>query len=62
MLDEPKAEAETEPVTGAETDSADRAGPAAPAPRPAGDNESAGGNSPAGDGKRARDGKAGKAA
>ena len=41
---------------------ADRAGPAAPAPRPAGDNESAGGNAPASDGKPSRDGKAGKAA
>ena len=38
------------------------AGPAAPAPRPAGDNESAGGNAPASDGRPARDGKAGKAA
>jgi membrane protein len=43
-------------------DSADRAGPAAPAPRPAGDNESAGASAPASDGKPARDGKAGKAA
>lgn len=43
-------------------DSGGRAGPAAPAPRPAGDNESAGGNAPAGDGKPARHGKAGKAA
>jgi uncharacterized BrkB/YihY/UPF0761 family membrane protein len=41
---------------------ADEAGPAAPAPRTAGDNESAGGNPPASDGKPARDGKAGKAA
>jgi YihY family inner membrane protein len=41
---------------------ADRAGPAAPAPRTAGDNESAGGVAPASDGKPARDGKAGKAA
>jgi len=41
---------------------ADGARPAAPAPRPAGDNESAGGNAPPGDGKPARDGKAGKAA
>ncbi len=47
----------------AESDAAaDRAGPAAPAPRPAGDNESAGGNAPASDGKPSRDGKAGKAA
>ncbi len=43
-------------------DSAVRARPAAPAPRPAGDNESAGGNAPASDGKPSRDGKAGKAA
>ena len=42
--------------------SAERAGPAAPAPRPAGDNESAGANAPASDGRPARDGKAGKAA
>jgi uncharacterized BrkB/YihY/UPF0761 family membrane protein len=41
---------------------ADGTRPAAPAPRPAGDNESAGGNAPPGDGKPARDGKAGKAA
>jgi membrane protein len=41
---------------------ADGPGPAAPAPRTAGDNESAGGNAPASDGKPARDGKAGKAA
>ena len=47
----------------AESDAAaDRAGPAAPAPRTAGDNESAGGNAPASDGKPSRDGKAGKAA
>jgi len=42
--------------------SAERAGPAAPAPRPAGDNESAGATAPASDGRPARDGKAGKAA
>jgi membrane protein len=42
--------------------SADRAGPAAPAPRPARDNESAGADAPASDGRPARDGKAGKAA
>ena len=41
---------------------ADRARPAAPAPRPAGDNESVGGKAPASDGKPSRDGKAGKAA
>jgi YihY family inner membrane protein len=43
-------------------DSAVGGRPAAPAPRPAGDNESAGGNAPASDGKPSRDGKAGKAA
>jgi len=42
--------------------SADRAGPATPAPRPARDNESADANAPASDGRPARDGKAGKAA
>jgi uncharacterized BrkB/YihY/UPF0761 family membrane protein len=41
---------------------ADDAGPAAPAPRTAGDNESAGGNAPASDCKPSRHGKAGKAA
>jgi uncharacterized BrkB/YihY/UPF0761 family membrane protein len=47
-----------------EPDSGDAGGdrPAAPAPRTAGDNESAGGNAPASDAKPARDGKAGKAA
>jgi membrane protein len=42
--------------------SAERAGPAAPAPRPARDNESADASAPASDGRPARDGKAGKAA
>jgi hypothetical protein len=57
------ADSADEPADAAESDAAgDRAGPAAPAPRPAGDNESAGGNAPASDGKPSRDGKAGKAA
>ena len=50
------------PVSVLADDAAAGARPAAPAPRPAGDNESAGGNAPATDGKPARDGKAGKAA
>ena len=63
------AEAEPEPGPDANSDSdanADdsgaRARPAAPAPRAAGDNESAGGKASASDEKPARDGKAGKAA
>jgi membrane protein len=54
--------AESESLPAAASGSADRAGPAAPAPRPAGDNDSAGGNAPASDGRPSRDGKAGKAA
>ena len=59
-----ESDSESASDSGADTagDSADRAGPAAPAPRPAGDNESAGASAPASDGKPARDGKAGKAA
>ena len=57
--------AETEPGSAGAVNAGDSAvggRPAAPAPRPAGDNESAGGNAPASDGKPSRDGKAGKAA
>jgi membrane protein len=54
--------AESESLPAATAGSVERAGPAAPAPRPARDNESAGANAPASDGRPARDGKAGKAA
>jgi membrane protein len=58
---EPDADADTNSDANAD-DSGARARPAAPAPRAAGDNESAGGKASASDEKPARDGKAGKAA